>query len=63
MIRERTTTQETYNAIHRQADSKCSGPMYAYIDPELGEKLLKKGQSKKVGKHYYRIWNGMTLHV
>jgi len=37
--------------------------MYAYIDPELGEKLLKKGQSKKVGKHYYRIWNGMTLHV
>ena len=31
------------------------------IDPELGEKLLKKGQAEKVGDKYYRVWNGMTL--
>ena len=31
------------------------------IDPVLGQELLKKGQAEKVGKHYYRIWNGMTL--
>lgn len=33
------------------------------IDPVLGEKLLKKGEAKKVGNKYYRVWNGMTLYV
>lgn len=33
------------------------------IDPELGEKLAKKGQAKKCGKHWYRVWNGMTLYI
>jgi hypothetical protein len=32
------------------------------IDPELGEKLAKKGQATKSGKHWYRVWNGMTLY-
>ena len=30
------------------------------IDPALGEQLAKNGQARKVGKHYYRIWNGVT---
>jgi excisionase family DNA binding protein len=33
------------------------------IDPKLGEELLKKGQAKKVGNVYFRIWNGMTLYL
>lgn len=33
------------------------------IDPVLGEKLLKKGQAKKCGGKYYRVWNGITLYV
>ena len=32
------------------------------IDPERGEELLKKGQARKVGNVYYRIWNGMPLY-
>ena len=32
------------------------------IDPVLGEELLKKRQAVKVGKQYYRVWNGMTLY-
>lgn len=32
------------------------------LDPVLGEQLLKKKQAVKVGKHYYRVWNGMTLY-
>jgi excisionase family DNA binding protein len=32
------------------------------IDPVLGEQLLKKKQAVRVGKHYYRVWNGMTLY-
>ncbi len=32
------------------------------IDPKLGEELAKKGQARKDGKHYYRIWNGITLY-
>lgn len=32
------------------------------IDPGLGEQLLKSGQAVKFGKHYYRVWNGMTLY-
>lgn len=38
-------------------------PVGGAIDPVLGEQLLKKGEAKKVGKHYYRIWNGRTLYV
>jgi excisionase family DNA binding protein len=33
------------------------------IDPGLGKELAKKGQARKVGKHYYRIWNGITQFV
>jgi len=33
------------------------------IDPVLGETLLKKGEVRKVGNKYYRVWNGMTLYV
>lgn len=32
------------------------------LDPALGEELLKKRQAVKVGKLYYRVWNGMTLY-
>lgn len=42
---------------HRQQRSPEGGP----IDPELGAALVKKGQATKIGKHYYRVWNGATL--
>jgi excisionase family DNA binding protein len=32
------------------------------LDPALGEELLKKKQAVKVGKQYYRVWNGMILY-
>lgn len=32
------------------------------LDPALGEELLKKRQAVKVGKQYFRVWNGMTLY-
>jgi len=32
------------------------------IVPVLGEQLLKKKQAVKVGKQYYRVWNGITLY-
>ena len=41
----------------RQQRYPESGP----IDPELGVALAKKGQATKVGKHYYRVWNGVTV--
>ncbi len=31
------------------------------IDSALGERLIKKGQAAKVGKYYYRVWDGMIL--
>ena len=33
------------------------------IDSVLVEKILKKGQAKKVGNHYFRIWNWITQYV
>ena len=42
---------------------KPSPPEGGPIDPALGEELAKKGQARKVGKHYYRIWNGITQFV
>jgi excisionase family DNA binding protein len=43
---------------HRKRQPPEGGP----IDPVLGEALHKKGQAVKDGKHYYRVWNGMTLY-
>jgi excisionase family DNA binding protein len=31
------------------------------LEHSLGEDLLKKKQAVKVGKTYYRIWNGVVL--
>lgn len=44
---------------HKYDGAPNGGP----IDPILGEKLFKTGQATKVGKKYYRVWNGMTLYV
>ena len=45
----------------RKAQEACpdGGP----IDPELGKELEKKGQARKSGNKYYRVWNGRTLYV
>lgn len=42
---------------HRRRRVPEGGP----IDPKLGEELLKKGQAAKIGKEYYRVWNGTIL--
>lgn len=31
------------------------------LDPALGEALLRKKQAVKIGKEYYRVWNGTIL--
>jgi hypothetical protein len=41
---------------------KCQPPEGGPIDPVLGEALLKKKKAVKVGKEYYRVWDGMTLY-
>lgn len=43
--------------VRRRPEPPEGGP----IDPELGERLLKKGQGVKEGSKYYRVWNGIIL--
>jgi excisionase family DNA binding protein len=47
----------------RRKPRRPAPPEGGPIDPELGEKLLKKGQAVKVGKKYYRIWNGIIQFI
>ena len=50
-----TSSAGSVQAYHSQPPD--GGP----IDAELGERLRKKKQAVKVGKEYYRIWNGTIL--
>jgi excisionase family DNA binding protein len=45
----------------KRSQRKSQEPEGGPLDPALGEALLKKRQAVKVGKEYYRIWNGMIL--
>lgn len=47
----------------RRQSRRPSPPEGGPIDPELGEKLLKRGEAVKVGKKYYRVWNGIIQFI